>query len=96
MSAPEEILAREVFSGGANIAFGQLTLTAVRERADELGAAVGWGPMARVAPVAAAWRELATRMERAGAATVAELPAEIIAALAGRLWVVPPGGSLLS
>ncbi len=95
MSTSAEILAREVFSGGANVAFGQLTLAAVRERAAELGAAVGWGPMARVAPVAAAWRELAARMERAGAVTVAELPAEVVEALAGRLWVVPPGGSLL-
>ena len=67
----------------------------MRARADELRAAVGWGPTARVAPVARAWRELAMAMERAGAATVGDLDAEVVVELAPRLWVVPPGGSLL-
>ena len=44
--------------------FGELTLDDARARADELRAAIGWGPTARVAPVALAWRELAMAMER--------------------------------
>jgi hypothetical protein len=34
-------------------------------------------------------------MERSGATTVGELDREAVAAHAERLWVVPPGGSLL-
>jgi hypothetical protein len=48
-----------------------------------------------VAGVARAWTELAQIMSGAGAATVADLGAEKAAELAERLWVVPPGGSLL-
>jgi hypothetical protein len=91
----EEVLAQSVFSGGANVPFGELTVSDIRARADELGAAVGWGPTARIASVARAWRELAMTMERSGAATVAELDPTVVLELAPRLWVVPPGGSLL-
>ena len=55
------ILDQEVFIRGANRPFGELTLDDVRSRADELRAAIGWGPTARVAPVAQAWRELVDR-----------------------------------
>jgi hypothetical protein len=68
-----------------------MTVEAVRARADELRSAVGFGPTARILPVAMAWRELGVRMERAGAGTVAELPAEELSQLAGRLRM----GSLL-
>lgn len=87
-----ELLDRPVFSQGANVPFGELTLDAVRARAQELRSTVGFGPTARVLPVAMAWRELAVRMERARAGTVAELPQDELAQLAGRLWM----GSLLS
>jgi hypothetical protein len=90
-----EILKREVFIRGANRPFGELTLQDARSRADELRAVTGWGPTARVAPVAMGWRELTMAMERAGLTTVGELPAEALVALAPKLWVVPPGGSLL-
>jgi hypothetical protein len=90
-----EILDQTVFSRGANRPFGDLTLADVRARADELRAAVGWGPTARVAPVALAWRELTMALERTGVATVRELDPEVVSELAPRLWVVPPGGSLL-
>ena len=89
MSAPE--LAQLVYIRGANRPFGELTLDDARARADELRAAVGWGPTARVAPVAQAWRELARAMEGAQAATVAQLPEETLHALAPKLWVVLPG-----
>jgi hypothetical protein len=93
MTSP--ILGTPIHVHGANRPFGELTLADVRGRADELRAAVGFGPTVRVAPVAAAWRELAMAMERASAGTVAELPGELVAELAPKLWVVPPGGTLL-
>jgi hypothetical protein len=89
------ILATTIYVDGANRPFGELTLDQVRGRADELRAATGWGPTARVAPVARAWRELAITLEQAQAATVGELDAAVLNQLAPKLWVVPPGGSLL-
>ena len=86
-----QILATPVFAGGANQPFGEMTLEQVRSRADELRAATGWGPTARVAPVARAWRELSIEMERAGAARVADLDSEVLGPLAPQLWVVMPG-----
>jgi hypothetical protein len=97
-SAPsrlEHILSQPVFTGGANVPFGELTTDQARSRADELRAATGWGPTARVAPVALAWRELTVTMERNAAAAVSALDPDVIVQLAPRLWVVPPGGSLL-
>jgi hypothetical protein len=91
----EQILAQPVFSGTASLPFGEMALRQIQERADELGSVVGWGPTARVAGVATAWSELAKTMERAGVAKVAELDPDTILELAPRLWVVPPGGSLL-
>ncbi|MGH2930860.1 MAG: hypothetical protein ACRDL8_21830 [Solirubrobacteraceae bacterium] len=84
-----------IYIRGANRPFNELTLDDVRTRADELRSAVGWGPTARVAPVALAWRELAMAMDRAGADTVGRLADDVIAELGPKLWVVPPGGSLL-
>lgn len=91
----ERVLEQTVFSRGANVPFGRLTLDDARARAEELRSVVGWGPTARVASVATAWRQLALSMERAGAGTVAELEPEVVLELAPKLWVVPPGGSLL-
>ena len=86
-----EIGRSPIFVRGENRPFAELTADDVRERADELRAAVGFGPTARVAPVAHAWRELSMAMGKAGAATVGELPAETLVELAPRLWVVMPG-----
>ncbi|PZS14806.1 MAG: hypothetical protein DLM64_00925, partial [Solirubrobacterales bacterium] len=93
----EEFLAQTVHSrrAGASVPFGELTLEDVRGRADELRAAVGFGPTARVAPVARAWRELTMAMEQGQVGTVKELDPEALSEIAPRLWVVPPGGSLL-
>jgi hypothetical protein len=95
MSDAAGILAERVFAGGESKPFGQLSQTEVEERADELRSATGWGPTARVAAVAMAWRELARLMAERGAGTVAELPPDDLQARAQKLWVVPPGGSLL-
>ena len=92
---PARALAEPVFAGGRSKPFGELTADEVRARADELKAATGWGPTAKVASVARAWIVFARLMEDAHAATVADLDRELIAEHAEKLWVVPPGGSLL-
>ncbi len=94
-SALLHILGQTVFIRAANVPFGDLTAQDARARADELRAAIGWGPTARVAPVALAWRELAVTMERDGARAVSDLDPDFLLRLAPRLWVVPPGGGLL-
>lgn len=86
-----DLVNRQVFIRGANRPFGELSREDVRERADELRSVTGWGPTARVAPVARAWRELALEMERQGAQAVAEVDGELLARLAPQLWVVLPG-----
>jgi hypothetical protein len=93
--APVDPLAAPVWADGAYKPFGEFTLAEVRARADELSAAVGWGPTARVASVARGWSELARRMQAEAAVRVADLGAETGGEFARRLWVVPPGGSLL-
>ena len=92
---PETVLAELVFAGGRSKPFAELTAEEVRSRADELRAATGWGPTARVASVARAWAELAKLMEERGAAKVADLDPDAVADRAEQLWVIPPGGSLL-
>ena len=90
-----DALARPVHAGGVDRPFGELSVDDVRAHAAELASAAGWGPTARVATVAHAWRELATHMAGAGAQTVSDLGAQTAAEFAERLWVLPPGGSLL-
>lgn len=87
----QQILAQQIYIGGSNRLFGEVTLDDVRVRADELRATTGWGPTARVAPVARAWRELVLEMERSGCSTVGELDTAVLTALAPKLWVVMPG-----
>jgi hypothetical protein len=92
---PNAVLAQRIHVGGATKAFGEVTLDEVRGRAAELRSAAGWGPTARVGPVARAWAELAAAMGAAGAATVGDLGAEAVDERAEALWIRPPGGSLL-
>jgi hypothetical protein len=89
------VLEQTVHAEGGPKAFGALTLEDVKARADELRSVAGFGPTVRVVPVAQAWGELARTMEQQGAATVAQLGEAEAAARAERLWIVPPGGSLL-
>ena len=92
MTAPlSDILEQRVFIGSAHRSFGSLSAADARAHADELRAAVGWGPTARVAPVAQAWRELSLAMERAGAGAVSDLEPAVLVELAPRLWVTLPG-----
>ena len=91
----DDLFARPVHAAGADKRYGELTLGDVRAHAAELQSAAGWGPTARIATVAQAWRELGEHMAQAGADTVADLGADAAAEFAERLWVLPPGGSLL-
>lgn len=86
----DAILAAPVFARGASRPFGELTLADVRARAEELRAVTGWGPTARVAPVARAWRELSMAMDAADAANVSALDPAVLSELAPRLWVQLP------
>jgi hypothetical protein len=92
---PDVVLAEPVFGGGRSKPFAEMTADEVRSRAQELREATGWGPTARVAGVARAWGEFARLMDEAGARTVADVDREAVAEHAEKLWVVPPGGSLL-
>jgi hypothetical protein len=85
-----------VFAGSAGYKpFGEFTTADVDDRARELSSLSGWGPTARVASVARGWSELGRAMRAAEAGTVAELDPEVALQFARRVWVVPPGGSLL-
>ncbi len=91
------VLEQVVYAGGRSKPFGELTASEVAERANELrDAAAAGGPATRVLPVAMAWGELGRTMSAAGAATVADLGEDVAAQRAEKLWVVPPGGSLLA
>jgi hypothetical protein len=91
MSDIRQILEQQVYIRGANRPFGELTREDATARADELRAAIGFGPTARVAPVARAWRELSMAMDRAGANAVGDLEPDLLVELAPRLWVTLPG-----
>ena len=91
----EKVLAEHVFAGGRSKPFAELTVDEVQERAAELKAATGWGPTAKVGSVAMAWAELGRLMEHVNAATVGDLRHDAVVERAERLWIVPPGGSLL-
>jgi hypothetical protein len=95
MTTPSTVLATTVYIDGANRPFGEITVAQARARADELRAAIGFGPTVRVMPVAQAWRELMMVMERGGVETVAQLDPAAVMELAPKLWIVPPGGTLL-
>ena len=89
------VLEQPVFSDGRSKPFGELTRDEVAARAAELRAAGGFGPTTRIVPVAMAWAELARTMESEGAELVRDLTEPILDARAERLWIVPPGGTLL-
>ncbi|HWC87606.1 MAG TPA: hypothetical protein VG388_13795 [Solirubrobacteraceae bacterium] len=89
------VIKQTVFMRGANRPFGEITRDDAQLRGAELKATVGYGPTAKVAPIAHAWKQLAEELASAGVPTVSELPRETVLAYAPKLWVVPPRGSLL-
>jgi hypothetical protein len=88
-------LTEKVFCDGSYKPFGEVTPSDARRRSEELGEAGGWGPLARVAGVALAWRELADELRQSGSACVSELDPATALSFAKRVWAVPPRGSLL-
>jgi hypothetical protein len=95
MPAKRDPLQEKVYDGSSYRPFGEFTPDAARERRAALMEAAGFGPTMRVRPVAQAWGELATRMDEAGAKTVAELPADEVQDFALKLWVIQPGGGFM-
>jgi hypothetical protein len=95
MSDPADVLARPVYASEGYKPFGEFTLAEVESRARELAEASGFGPTARVASVARGWSELARAMRAAGAQSVGDLDPDAAAEHGRKVWVVPPGGSLL-
>jgi hypothetical protein len=93
--ADRDPLTEKVFCDGEYKPFGAVTAADARQRSEELGEAGSWGPLARVAGVALAWRELAEELQRSGSGSVAELDPAAALAFAKRVWAVPPRGSLL-
>ncbi len=91
----DRVLSEHVFAGGRSKPFAELTLDEVKERAAELRAATGWGPTAKVGSVAMAWAELGRLMEHVQVRRVGELRPDAVVERAEKLWIVPPGGSLL-
>lgn len=89
------VLERSVYAGDRYKPFGEFTVGDVEDRAAELKQVTGWGPTARVGAIARAWSELGRAMTVAGATTVADLGHEAAEEFAARLWITPPGGSLL-
>lgn len=92
--AADDPLQRQVYVEGEYRPFGDLTAADARALAASLRGISGGGLDAKVGPVRAGWTELAKRLEPAGA-TVSDLPAEEVGKFAERLWVTPPGGTLL-
>lgn len=91
----KKVLAEHVFAGGCSKPFAELTIDEVKARAAELKAVTGWGPTARVGSVAMAWAELGRLMEHVQVETVGDLRPDAVVERAEKLWIVPPGGSLL-
>jgi hypothetical protein len=94
--AEEDAARRRVFVDGRYKPFGELTSEQVSAHAAELGQAAGLGHGSRVGPVSAAWKQLAMELDSRGAARVSDLDAATVATFAERLWILPPGGELLT
>ena len=87
----EQILDQQLYIGGANRSFGDVTLDGRprpgrRAAGDDRLGADGAGGSGRTA-----WRELVIEMERSGCSIVGELDTPTLTALAPKLWVVMPG-----
>ena len=90
----DDPLQRQVYVNGEYRPFGQLTADDARALAAQLRGVTGGGLDARVGPVRAGWLELADRLAGPGS-TVADLDPPEVAKFAERLWITPPGGTLL-
>jgi hypothetical protein len=90
----DDALQRQVYVNGEYRPFGELTAADARALAAQLRGVTGGGLDAKVGPVRAGWTELAQLLDTPEA-TVADLAPDDVARFAERLWVTPPGGTLL-
>ena len=90
----DDPLQRQVYVGEAYKPFGEITAADARALAAALRGISGGGLDAKVAPVKTGWLELAGLLD-SGGATVSDLDPETVARYAERVWVTPPGGTLL-
>jgi hypothetical protein len=51
--------------------------------------------LAKVGSIARGWSDLASTLDKHGAATVADLDATIVLRSAKELWVIPPGRAMV-
>lgn len=89
-----DLLQRQVYMGDAYKPFGEVTAEDARAQAAKLRGITGGGLDAKVMPVRTGWLELAELLDSPGA-TVSDLDPETAAKFAERVWVIPPGGTLL-
>jgi hypothetical protein len=77
------------------VPFGEMTRAEVEAHAAQIAAAGSWGPLARAAKVARAWKELAAAMDASGARRVRDLQADAVVEWAERAWVIPPAAGMI-
>ncbi len=90
-----EALGAQVHDGERYVAFGEMTPEQVAAQGERIGEAGNWGPLARAAKVARAWKGLAAEMEQRGAAKVADLEAADVVTWAERVWAIAPAEGLI-
>jgi len=89
------ILSQTVFTRGANVPFGELTVDGARAR----GRVASCNRLGSHGTRGSCGTRVARACEHAGAqrsAAVSDLDQDLILQLAPRLWIGPPGGGLLS
>jgi hypothetical protein len=91
----QDAMSAPVHQGERYVPFGDLTAADVRGQAERIGSAGSWGPLARAAKVARAWRELGATMETARVGRVRELEPEAVVQWAERTWVISPAGGMI-
>lgn len=84
-----DVLSTQIFAGGENKPFGEVTAADVRARAEELRGIGAIPAMARLGSVALAWAQFAQLMEAGGHAKVSDLDSAVAEEWAVKLQVVP-------
>jgi hypothetical protein len=90
-----EALGAQVHDGESYLKFGEMTREQVAAQGERLAEVGSWGPLARAAKVARAWKGLAAEMEQGGAATVADLDGTEVVTWAERVWAIAPAGGMI-
>lgn len=85
-----EVLGLSVSIDGVTRRFGEVDAQQAGAQAQQLAGVARTGPLARAAPIAWAWAELARALQPLEGGTVADLPEPLITDFARRTWVLPP------